>query len=414
MKAPLNGSPRPTAKTISRAPSSWRSRIEHNDAQMLWRMLNRLVLVHPLVRSTLGAQQSHQQTSVITSVHDLTQDLFLLLMQKGRFRHYLVTQMSDAEIEREIFHIELTNLLIGGLRRQRPENYRIVRRVSNVLESDSRFRRFRNPSGKHARYRQAADAVFGLRDWGNDKKMMDSGTFAHRIAAIPMRMRNRRKAGCTGDAQVIVSNNDLVELLIEIFEAIDSPAPLRVLRQLALSKLPVYDPVMTSIDEDNGDEGYGRGSYVTFASSEASPEDVVIFEEEARQARRQAEVFLDRLSKLMRGNPQRTERLCRVLWHCYLDPDEPSQLEVAEMVGISDSSVSDYRRKLEIEMKSLDFAPAQLRIFAEELDELLRWRFSLAETDRSEIDPAIEWSKYKHRPDTASSTPAASKIILIN
>ncbi|MBK9315634.1 MAG: hypothetical protein IPM55_15530 [Acidobacteria bacterium] len=410
MKAPSYGSPVLPAKRNSRTPSSWRSRIDNNDAHSLWRMLNRLVTVHPLVRSALGSQQSSQPSSIIISIHDLTQDLYLLLMQKGRFKHYIDTQMADAEIEREIFHIELTNLLIGCLRRQRPENYRIVRRVSNVLESDPGFRRFKNSNGRHARYRQAADAVFGLRDWGNDKKMIDSGTFAHRIASIPMRMRNRRKAGCTGDAQVIVSNHDLVELLVEIFEAIDSPAPLRILRQLALSKLPVYDPVMTSIDEDSSDEGYSRISHSTFASSDANPEDVIISEEEEQQARHMAEAFLDQLSILMRGNPRRTERLCRVLWHCYFDPDEPSQLEVAEMAGISDSSVSDYRRKLEAEMKSLDFAPSQLRSFAEELDELLRWRLSLPEKGQqsSEMDADIQWPKYQHKQQRTSKT------ILIN
>ncbi len=410
MKAPSYGSPVLPAKRNSRAPSSWRSRIDNNDAHSLWRMLNRLVTVHPLVRSALGSQQSSQPSSIIISIHDLTQDLYLLLMQKGRFKHYIDSQMADAEIEREIFHIELTNLLIGCLRRQRPENYRIVRRVSNVLESDPGFRRFKNSNGRHARYRQAADAVFGLREWGNDKKMIDSGTFAHRIASIPMRMRNRRKAGCTGDAQVIVSNHDLVELLDEILEAIDPPAPLRFLRQLALSKLPVYDPVMTSIDEDSSDEGYSRISHSTFASSDANPEDVIISEEEEQQARHMAEAFLDQLSILMRGNPRRTERLCRVLWHCYFDPDEPSQLEVAEMVGISDSSVSDYRRKLEAEMKSLDFAPSQLRSFAEELDELLRWRLSLPEKGQqsSEMDADIQWPKYQHKQQRTSKT------ILIN
>lgn len=167
---------------------------------------------------------------------------------------------------------------------------------------------------------------------------------------------------------------------------------------------------MTSIDEDSSDEGNNRVSHSTFASADANPEDVIIFDEEEQQARHMAEAFLDQLSILMRGNPRRTERLCRVLWHCYFDPDEPSQLEVAEMAGISDSSVSDYRRKLEAEMKSLDFAPSQLRSFAEELDELLRWRLSLPEKGQqsSEMDADIQWPKYQHKQQRALKT------ILIN
>src|SRR5262249_43048713 len=225
--------------------SLWKTRIENSDAQSLWRSLHRLVSAHPLARTALGCSQSSAHHTPSSSISDLTQDLYLLLLQKGRFDHYLVSQMSDAEIEREIFQIELTNLLIGNLRRRRPENYRIVRRVSNVLESDSRFRQFKKSSGKYkdqpARYRQAAEAVYGLREWKDEKPFKDSGTFSDLIANIPMRMRNRRRTGCTGETQVIVSNQELVELMVEIMETIDSPAPLRVLRQLALARLPVCD-----------------------------------------------------------------------------------------------------------------------------------------------------------------------------
>jgi hypothetical protein len=324
----------------------------------------------------------------------LTQDLYLLLLQKGRFNHYIVSQMSDAEIEREIFQIELTNLLIGNLRRRRPENYRIARRVSGVLENDPRFRKFRRHDGQNARYRQAAEAVYGLSGWSDDKAAKDNGTFGDLIKHVPMRMRNRRRVGCTGDAQVIVSNQDLVELLVEIFEAIDSPAPLRTLRQLALSKLPVCDPEMTSIDNEVNEERQGR-NYDWLASSEASPEQIALMKEQEKEARRAATEFLDRLSLLVRSNPQRTERLWRVLWHCFLDSDEPSQMEIAEMIGLSDSSVSDYRRKIEAELRKLNFTLEQLRCFAEELDEQLRWRLSLLErrSREEELDARPLWAK---------------------
>ena len=51
------------------------------------------------------------------------------------------------------------------------------------------------------------------------------------------------------------------------------------------------------------------------------------------------------------------------------------------MVGISDSSVSDYRRKIEREMRKLGFMPDQLRFFAEELGEQLRLRLATLEAD---------------------------------
>jgi hypothetical protein len=377
---------------ISVQLSLWKTRIENCDAQSLWRSLHRLVSAHPLVRSTLGYSQAFVPSPTSSSLSDLTQDLYLLLLQKGRFNHYIVSQMSDAEIEREIFQIELTNLLIGNLRRRRPENYRIVRRVSGVLEDDPRFRQFRQREGQSARYRQAGEAVYGLSRWGDSKVIKDSGAFADMIAQVPMRMRNRRRVGCAGDAQVIVSNQELVELMVEILEAIDSPAPVRVLRQLALSKLPVCDPEMTSIDDEVNDERQGR-NYDWIASSDASPEQLALMQEQEREARRTALEFLNRLSLLVRSNPQRTERLWRVLWHCFLDSDEPSQLEIAARVGLSDSSVSDYRRKIEAELRKLDFTPEQLSAFAEELDAQLQWRFAALDKDRGAAEASPLWTR---------------------
>jgi hypothetical protein len=372
-----------------------------------------MVSAHPLVRSALGGQPNGTGQTPLLSLQDLTQDLYVLLLQKERFNHYLAAEMSDAEIEREIFQIELTNLLIGNLRRRRPENYRIVRRVSQVLETDPSFRRFRRHKSHDReqveRYRQAADAVFGLREWNDGKGMKDSGTFSDLITNISMRRRNRRRTGCTGEAQVIVSNQELVELMVEIFEAIDSPAPLRVLRQLALSKLPVYDPTLTSIEDEVNEERQGRSYHDSLASTDANPEEITLRAEQERQARSVAIQFLDRLSLLTRSNPQRTERLWRVLWHCYFDSEEPSQLEIAEMVGISDSSISDYRRKIESEMRGLNFSPDRLSSFAEELDEQLRWRLSLPERTqrRPELGEEITWPNFNQ-----DATPRFQPVLI--
>lgn len=379
---PVRVSAKNTSQNKSGQGSLWKTRLERSDAPAMWKALHRMVSSHPMVRSALGNQHSVCLPPPF-SLHDLTQDLYVLLLQKGRFNHYLATEMSDSEIEKEIFQIELTNLLIGNLRRRRPENYRIVRRVSQILETDSNFRRFRRfkkqNNNQVERYRQAADAVFGLSEWGDDKPMIDSGRFDELIAKVSMRLRNRRRTGCTGDTQVIVSNQELVELMVEIFAAIDSPAPLRVLRQLALSKLPVFDPTLTSIDDEISEERQGRNYNDSLASAEANPEEITLRCEQENEARATARKFLDKLGSLTRFNTQRTERLWRVLWHCYFDTEEPSQMEIAEMVGISDSSVSDYRRKIESEMRLLSFSPEQMSSFAEELNEQLQWRLSLPE-----------------------------------
>jgi hypothetical protein len=357
--------------------ASWKIRIEKRDNQGLWRALKRLVSLHPLVRSALDNRRSFNQTSPLITLNDLTQDLYLRLLQHGRFNHYLSSEMSDAEIEREIYQIELPNMLIGGLRRHRPENYRMVRRVGSVLGNQSQFRCFNRRKGEDARYRHAAGAVYGLREWTDDKPVKDNGTFGDLIGSIPVRKRNRRRSGWTGDVQVIVTNIELAELMIEIFQAIDSPAPLRVLRQLALSKLPLFDPLLIPIEEEVDDERERRNYFDFFASSDENPEKKLLRLEQEEQARLAAHSFLNQLSRLVRSNAARTERIWRVLWHCYFDPSVPSQLEIADKLGISDSSVSDYRHKLEKELQKLEFSEEYIRSFTEELADQLHLRLSL-------------------------------------
>ncbi|MBS1787939.1 MAG: sigma-70 family RNA polymerase sigma factor [Acidobacteria bacterium] len=389
----------------------WQKRIEQSEAASVWQSLQRMVSSHPLVRSALGNPQTTNAEPPF-SIHDLTQDLYVLLLQKGRFNHYLASGMSDAEIEREIFQIELTNLLIGNLRRRRPENYRIVRRVSQILENDQSFRRYARNRKQYQveRYRQAAEAVFGLKGWNDDKRIKDSGTFDDLIASVPTRCRNRRRSGCTGETQVIVSNQELVELMVEIFKAIDSPAPLRVLRQLALSKLPVFDPTLTSIDDETNDERRNHRHNYSLVSSGGTPEEHALNHEQETEVRLEALEFLNRLSHLTRSNPMRTERFWRILWHCYFDSNEPSQLEIAELLGMSDSSVSDYRRRIEGEMRNLRFSPEHLSIFAEELKEQLQRRLSTTERieRRQEFGGVISWPGFRYSPPVIYSVASAA------
>jgi hypothetical protein len=383
-----------------KSSKSWKQLLESNDAISLWQALHRLVAAHPLVRSAQRSQHGPTHPTPLFSLSDMTQDLYVVLLEKERFAHYLATQMTDAEIEREIFQIELTNLLIGRLRKRRPENYRIVRRVSKVLEAGGPFRIFAPKESylRPARYRQSAGTMYGLSEWHDDKLVKDSGTFPALTASVPARLRNRRVVGCRAEAQVIITNQELIELMTDILRAIDSPASLRVLRSLALTKLPVYDAVMTSIEEETEDERQGGPRHSTLASSDANPEQAALSREQAALARRAASEFLDRLHHLTRSHQQRTERFWRVLYHCYFDPAEPSQLMIAEMVGISDSSVSDYRRKIESEMRKLDFASDQLRIFAEELAEQLLLRLATLDAVQRPADfklPAA-WTQYSY------------------
>ncbi len=368
-------------KTETAAPKSqWQAYVQE-DAQGLLRALQRMVNTHPLVRSALKGQAAQAGTSSLFSAQDLAHDLYLVLLQKDRFRHYLETGMTDADIEREIFQVELTNHLIGILRRCRPENYRMVRRIGVVLENDARFKVMRGNgrsngggNGNATRYRQSAETAYGLAEWEPGKSAQDGHSAMVSLTQVSMRTRDLRRAGCSGDTQLIVSNQELAVLLVEILQAIDGPAPLRVLRQLALSKLPVWDITLTPIETDADEQRLGGVKAAALASAEADPAEQLSQQEEVSLASSAAHTFLARLHALTKENAVRTERLCRVLWHCYFDPAEPSQLAIAEIVGVSDSSVGDYRRKLETEMRRLSLSFTQVAHFSEALREELRQR----------------------------------------
>jgi predicted transcriptional regulator len=63
-----------------------------------------------------------------------------------------------------------------------------------------------------------------------------------------------------------------------------------------------------------------------------------------------------------------------VLWHCYLSQEHGTQLEVAATLGVSDSLVSDYRRRIEQELRALAFS---------EIEEARRFELALRERVRA-------------------------------
>ena len=47
--------------------------------------------------------------------------------------------------------------------------------------------------------------------------------------------------------------------------------------------------------------------------------------------------------------------MINILWLCYLTSDGGTQLEVADKLGVSDSLVSDYRKRIEENLQDLSF-----------------------------------------------------------
>jgi hypothetical protein len=368
----LKDQPRSTRGFGERQSKSaqWVNSLRRSDVSQLWMDLHRIVCYHPLVRASRsagllveeGAQNAHT---------DLTQELFVLLLSKGRFQHYLDTGMTDAEIECEIGQIELTNLLTAELRKRHPESYRLARRISTLIQSSANFRRFDSSGMDDEPHRRLVDRVYGLSEWPDLKQRREPHELEQRVQMIPMRQRDTRMVGCTGDSQVVISNSDLEDLIISVLEAADSPIDVRTLRSLVMSRLPVMDIYLVPLGGDDAEDGGIQFEPVDVGDN---PEQGLLRRESELAAAGFVDQFLKGLHESVRGKVKQYNRMLGVLWHCYLSSYHCTQLEVAATLGVSDSLVSDYRRRIEQELRALSFA---------EIEEARRFEMALRERVRA-------------------------------
>ena len=119
----------------------------------------------------------------------MTQELFVALLSKERFQHYLDTEMTNAEIEAEISQIELTNLLTAELRKRYPESYRLARRISTLIQTSKTFKRFDNIDNPEI-HRRLADRTYGLAEWKNKKSRRNVQEMEERVKTVSFHSRD--------------------------------------------------------------------------------------------------------------------------------------------------------------------------------------------------------------------------------
>ncbi len=348
----------------------WNESLKTSDVNQIWAELHRIVGSHPLVRASKRAGFLVEEGKH-NAYTDLTQELFVALLGKERFQHYLDTGMSDAEIEAEISQIELTNMLTAELRKRYPESYRLARRVSTLIQTSKTFKRFDNINNPDV-HRRLADRLYGLADWKNEKSRRNVQEMEGRVKTVSFQSRDTRMVGCTGDAQIVISNVELEKLIVKVFKAIDSPVDVRSLRSFVMSRLPIMDIYLVPVGgaQDNGEDD--RMEF-DFADNRETPEQNVLRREAEFAATNFVDNFLRNLNKSVRGKEKQYNRMISVLWHCYLISDSGTQLEVADMLGVSDSLVSDYRKRIESNLQQLSFNGVnEARFFEKALKQTVR------------------------------------------
>src|SRR5262245_32140006 len=124
-----------------------------------------------------------------------------------------------------------------------------------------------------------------------------------------------------------------------------------------MSRLPVMDIYLVPLDGDDNDSE-NSNAYEPVDKRE-NPEEGLLRRESEREAAAFVDQFLQNLHEAVRGKVKQYNRILGVLWHCYLSPDHSTQLEVAAVLGVSDSLVSDYRRRIEQELRALSFSEVE-------------------------------------------------------
>lgn len=355
----------PTAPVHTAVRREWVRALSNSNVPFLWSQLYRLVRQHPLACFSAGAglhgEVGHDAYS------DLTQELFTRLLSKKRLLHYLIAGMTDSEIEFEISRIELTNLLNNELSKRHPESYRLARRISKLIQTSRRFRRFDEAEAVGSYYR-LVNRVYGLSCWPADMPRRPLHEAEQRTQSIPSRVRDIRNVGRTGDSQIIISNSKLEALIVAVLEAADTPLDVRSLRNIVISRLPVMD--LNLVPLGGGDRDRWQSEPVDVREN---PEQGLLRREAALFADEQVDQFLKQLKKVVLGKAKQYDRMLGVLWHCYLTSERCTQKDVATRLGVSDTLVSDYRQRIEAQLRALTFSEVeQARLFELALRERIR------------------------------------------
>jgi len=196
-----------------------------------------------------------------------------------------------------------------------------------------------------------------LSEWKDDKSRRGAHDVEQRVQIIAVRQRDTRMVGCTGDSQIVISNADLEDLIVSVLDAVDSPVDVRTLRSLVMSRLPVMDIYLVPLEGDDSDSD-NNNSYEPVDKRE-NPEEGLMRRESEREAAGFVDQFMVSLNEAVRGKAKQYNRIIGVLWYCYLSPHHSTQLEVAAVLGVSDSLVSDYRRRIEQELRALSFTEVE-------------------------------------------------------
>ncbi len=350
-------------RTLLIKENGWIDTLLSNDTETLWNKLFKLISRHSSIKLIYSAKDLSGD-SKWDIYSDLTQGLYLRLLEKDRWQHYLNLNYSDDRVEQELFRIEVPNFISELQRERHPESYRLARRISDLIKTRPEFQYYPNPcwsaddskaSGLRRSSNKMVLKVYGLADWPARKEIRQDANLENRVKDVAHRNRDNRRTGRGSGSQIIASNEDLTQLIIDIFTAVDTPLTVRMIRRLVMSKLMIEDCWFVSLDAEftSASDRASEPQRVDLPDKRPTPLDALLDKEMNQQVVNLVESLLSRMRESVRHKPNRYSKLVEVAWHCYFNPASPSQTTIARTMGISDSLVSHYRCIFDDLIKSL-------------------------------------------------------------
>ena len=369
----------------------WIEALKNNDVETLWAKLFNLISKHSSVRM-LYPPNELSIDMLRDNYSDLTQDLFLKLFEKRRWQYYLDNAYSDEKVQQELYRIEVPNMITLLQRDQHPESYRIARRISDLIKTRAEFQHYPGQSSQGAEGQAKGQSgcnkmvlkLYGLSVWPADKPINPESDFSELIKDVVFRNRDIRRTGRGAGAQIVISNEDLVQLIVDVFKAVDTPLAVRKMRALVMSKLPIESTRQVSINAttSGGANQDADLPQLDISDDRPTPLENLLQKERWLQIESLAEETLTVLKERVRNKPKRYNKLIRVVWHCYFDPASPSQTSLARAMGISDSLVSHYRSIFDSFIRALDLS----------IDEFILLNSALSRRLAAII---TEWNRYE-------------------
>jgi len=340
----------------SRTPATWNDYLKSSDTDNIWKELHRICAQHKLSRYSSKFDQLVEEGK-FNKFTDLTQDLFLKLLEKDRFQHYIDAEMSDADIEMEISQIELSNILTLELRKRYPEAYRMSRRVLQILQTNTKFKKIQAKVNE-----RTSNNYYILSTWSSTT--ISSENMDERVSKVKSVSRDIRMAGCAGDSQIIISNVELANLIESVLFAADCPLTVKEIRKYVLSKLTIMDINITPIESyvDSDDK-----PMFEVADTRNTPEQDLLSGTEDQDLVEKVNLLLATLKDSVKGKDKQYTLVLNILRLYYLTP-KLSQWDVSRQLNVSDSLVSGYRKMIDPALHSLGFSDiSQARRFKQVL-----------------------------------------------